>query len=417
MEKNPAFAKLYRAYVDVVDDPDNTSHYENRMAALKDCLREWFDTFTIAHAAVFCDGWRGAGRRVESKREKGDLDDERLINAYAIAEAAILAERAGEAKQHASTRVNGGEAFEAVESDDAEGTAEDQAEQSSEEQSDEKSELAEYRNALKALPKFEGRPTNGLRTALDHLREFAPQDELVEGLWPVTGVCSVYGDANSGKTFFCFAAGKAVAKGSQFNGGDTQKAGVLYFGSEGREGTDARMTALYAPMTDAEAKAMGLDARDFATPDAADTIHTNFEFPFDAKSARAACARFYRIACDFKNRYGEFPGLVMIDHIVAMLPAGTDLNDAVAMKVVYNALGDLQRVLGCLIVVIGHTNKTDGYLGSVIQRAAWTRSIRIEKKGSGEAAVHCIHNDKIRDGLSGGSSNTFRLVTRSIGTT
>jgi|tagenome__1003787_1003787.scaffolds.fasta_scaffold20137302_1 hypothetical protein len=103
---------------------------------------------------------------------------------------------------------------------------------------------------------------------------------------------------------------------------------------------------------------------------------------------REACARFYRVACDFKELRGEYPGLIVVDHLVAMLPTGANLNDPVEMNAACKELRKLQEVLGCLFVVIGHTNKSDGYLGSVMQRAAWDRSLRIEKDGHGEGAVY-----------------------------
>jgi hypothetical protein len=377
-------------FADAYDNP-GSDHSANRMKTVT-FLVGAYPALTVSDYAVFKEHWNGAG----------EYDNRQTVREY----------MKGKRNPASVSEQSDGRAFDAV--DDA-------VDESNLDRPTKRNELKEYEAALKKLaPKTKdaGQPASSLRSALDHIREFAPQDELVEGLWPVRGLCSIYGDSNSGKTFFAFAAGKAVAKGTPFNGGDTQKAGVLYFGSEGREGTDARMTALYAPIGDAEAKATGLDPEDFVTRDAADTIHTSFDFPFDAKNSREACARFHRIACEFKELRGEFPGLMVVDHLVAMLPHGANLNDPVEMQNACAELRKLQQVLGCLIVVIGHVNKTDGYLGSVMQRAAWDRSLKIEKSGgSGEAAVHSIHDDKIRDGLAGGSSNTFRLVTRKIGTT
>lgn len=391
--ENPQFAKLY--------DAPGADCSTNRFLAARHIMREWPD-MAPPSLAMFFSHWEGAGEFSDEKPKSGEYDNRQIAREWI--------KNQGLTK---NTQSNG-DAFEAVEDEDSDAHRPQNADRTK------RSELARYEAALKSMsaaPKYAGQPASGLRSALDHIREFTPQDELVEGLWPVKGLCSVYGDSNSGKTFFTFAAGKSVAKGAPFNGGDTQRSGVLYFGSEGREGTDGRMSALYMPMSDAEAKATGLDAEDFATPNESETIHTSFEFPFDAKTSREACARFYRVACDFKQLRGEFPGLIVVDHLVAMLPTGANLNDPVEMNTACKELRKLQEVLGCLIVVIGHANKNDGYLGSVMQRAAWDRSLKIEKKGSGEAAVHTIHDDKIRDGLAGGSSNTFRLVSRKIGKT
>jgi hypothetical protein len=166
-----------------------------------------------------------------------------------------------------------------------------------------------------------------------------------------------------------------------------------------------------------EAEETGLDAEDFAGIDAANTIHTSFDFPTGV-SLEEACARFYRIAGQFKEQRGSFPGVLIIDHVIALLPPETDLSAPVAMQSVSNALRQLQHVLDCLIVTLGHTNKNGEYLGSVMQRAGWDRAIRIEKEGEGgESAKHTIHINKWRDGLPGGMSRTFWLVTRKLGKT
>ena len=389
------------------DAPSGTDKSTDRMKIAYMLLKQWPD-MPVEHLAVFYEHWDGAGSQTDDGKGAGNYSLRDIAREWQ--------KNSNLVREQGTSKPSDGSAFEAVD-DDEDGGSADRPKSA---EKTKRSEFARYEAALKAMaaaPKDTGKPASGLRSALDHIREFTPQDELVEGLWPIKGLCSVYGDSNSGKTFFTFAAGKAVAKGATFNGGDTQKAGVLYFGSEGREGTDGRMSALYMPMTDAEAKATGLDPEEFATPDESETIHTSFDFPFDVKTSREACARFYRVACDFKELRGEFPGLIVVDHLVAMLPAGGNLNDPVEMNTACKELRKLQEVLGCLIVVIGHTNKSEGYLGSVMQRAAWDRSLKIEKQGQGEGAVHKLHADKVRDGLAGGSSNTFRLVTRKIGKT
>lgn len=114
---NPAFDRLYAKYENGVDDPESVSHNGNRVATSKDFLRRWPEHFTIEHAAVFGEVWPGAGERVEKKEAKGQWDDERQVNAFAAAEAGIKAERAGDVKQHASTRL-AGDGFGAIEEDD-----------------------------------------------------------------------------------------------------------------------------------------------------------------------------------------------------------------------------------------------------------------------------------------------------------
>jgi AAA domain-containing protein/bifunctional DNA primase/polymerase-like protein len=119
-KNNPAFDRLYAKYVDGVDNPESVSHHGSRVAVCKDFLRAWPDDFAIEHAAVFCEGWPGAGQRVDKREAKGEWDDERLSNAFAPAEAAIKSEKAGEVKQHTSTKEYTGESFGAVEDDESE---------------------------------------------------------------------------------------------------------------------------------------------------------------------------------------------------------------------------------------------------------------------------------------------------------
>lgn len=73
--------------------------------------------------------------------------------------------------------------------------------------------------------------------------EFTPADELVEGLL-TTGAGSVlYGDSNSGKTFFAIDLACAVALGKQWMGRNTEQGMVVYVAAESPSSVRSRVQA------------------------------------------------------------------------------------------------------------------------------------------------------------------------------
>lgn len=240
-EKNPAFDRLYAKYENyvVTDDEDGPSHYGNRVATGKDFLREHPDTFKIEHAAVFCSKWPGAGERVEKRETKGQWDNDRQVNSFAAAEAAIKAEMAGEAKQHSSTKLGGAEFGAVIDEEDDEGNGAE---------ADEAQRPAELKQAepKQAKEKKSGdEDDNALKFEFEHdvAADAKLPDWLVEDLIETKTLAVFYGKPNHGKSLLLLDMLYHVAAGKQWRGRDVKKGCVLFISVEGPNGTARRAKA------------------------------------------------------------------------------------------------------------------------------------------------------------------------------
>lgn len=68
-------------------------------------------------------------------------------------------------------------------------------------------------------------------------------DELVQGLLTVGGGSVLYGDSNSGKTFFAIALAAAVALGGDWMGRRTEQGLVVYLAAESPQSVRSRVQA------------------------------------------------------------------------------------------------------------------------------------------------------------------------------
>ena len=74
--------------------------------------------------------------------------------------------------------------------------------------------------------------------------EYDPPDELVEGLITIGGTSVVYGDSNSGKTFFCLSVAAAIAEGAQCYGRQTDPGLCIYLATEAPASIRTRLQAI-----------------------------------------------------------------------------------------------------------------------------------------------------------------------------
>lgn len=72
---------------------------------------------------------------------------------------------------------------------------------------------------------------------------YEPPDELVQGLLTVGGASVLYGDSNSGKTFFVIDMAAAIARGVEWLGRQTEPGMVLYLAAESPASVKARLQA------------------------------------------------------------------------------------------------------------------------------------------------------------------------------
>ncbi len=243
-KNNPAFARRYDKYAG--GEAEIESHHANRVAILKDMLRAWPDAFTIEHAAVFCEGWPGAGQRVDKREAKGEWDDARLCNAFSHAEAAIKAETSGEVKPHPSTKEYTGEGFGAVDDED---------EENDESEDDAKDDVKDDAQSTDATP-TDAPPTSakkGVDAAplpelpfefeYDVASNSKLPDWMVEDLVETKTLAVFYGPPNHGKSLLLLDMLYHVAAGRPWRGRDVKQGCVLFIAVEGPNGTARRAKA------------------------------------------------------------------------------------------------------------------------------------------------------------------------------
>jgi hypothetical protein len=279
-------------------------------------------------------------------------------------------------------------------------------------------ELEVYQSALRAAGLTNQKSEGGLEFGSESALELIPIDELIPGFIPAISVGALIGAPNSGKTFLCHHVLKLLAEGGTFNGQPVDMGGALYIGGEGKQGHRRRMAALYMPMDEQEAKRLDVNPNFFGYREIARSIAADLSnFPIGMSSDKA-CARIYKIACEFKQRLGRFPALLALDHFGLLLEKGSSRSADEAVEPLYAELRKLAELLACTIWILVHTTKQgDTYSGSVTQEGAWDFAYKVEKTGTGDDASHTILNKKQRDGIATASGSTFKLITRILGRT
>lgn len=223
--------------------------------------------------------------------------------------------------------------------------------------------------------------------------EFAkrvPQRWIIKGILPAAGLCVVYGDSGSGKTFFALDLVGAVARGVEWRGKKVRKGRIVYLCAEGAGGFRDRMEAYAAHH--------GLDLADFEVgviPDSPNLLEK-----LDVKDLIAALAAF-----------GPFDMLV-IDTLAQSMPGGNE-NAGDDMGRVLAHCKAIHKATNALIMLIHHSGKdaARGARGWSGLRGAADVQIEIVRAGDDRAAVI----DKQKDGGGEGDEYGFKLGTVTIG--
>jgi hypothetical protein len=404
LEVNPAFSSLYAKYADGVDDPASVSHNGNRFAVWKDFLREpWPEKFTIAHAKVFSLVWPGAGEYVDNKTTKGQCDDERLVNSFSAAEAAIKREKADEVKQHASTKASStGEVFVAVEDDESEEdneteadtNAKDSAQSTDATESDKSQRLAE-KTRLKEQAKVKKQQAArdsflaGLFRSRNHDAYEAP-DDLIANLIPAVGTTILVGNSNSGKTFLLMEMLRCLKSGAKFLGRNLQQCEALLITGEGHGGIGKRLRAMRKRWPEADIDVHGA-LPTFGDPD-------------------AAVAKLRANLDAYESLVGHKVRLLALDNLLLMT-GSLDGDKANVASPVLNAVKDFANERQISILIAAHENKSGKDAGSYGWRALCDNMLYL-KEGAG--GVRHVEGDKLRDGATDFKMK-FKLEVEEVG--
>nr|WP_213396474.1 AAA family ATPase [Yoonia sp.] len=216
---------------------------------------------------------------------------------------------------------------------------------------------------------------------------------LVKGWLGSTGLSVVYGESNSGKSFFAIDFGFHVAAGEPWQGRLVKQGRVLLLAAEGAAGIPNRLKAIK-----------------LANPEFSSRAESNFSYitgQFDLRSdthREEICA----LVRD------QPPALLIIDTLALTFGDGLE-NEAGDMAQYVKQVSALGAPFNCHVMLIHHPGKdaSRGMRGSSVLRAAIDTEIIIETN-----ARHGIRTAKITKQREGATGQTvgFELEVVELGT-
>jgi hypothetical protein len=221
------------------------------------------------------------------------------------------------------------------------------------------------------------------------LHEVVRQEHLVTDLLLAGTLFVVFGESNSGKTFWLLDLCLAVAAGRSWRGRETQRGLVIYVAGEGSASVRTRVAAYRAAYPEASA---GLP---FAIlPQAVDFLS------FESVSRLIDCIRAAESEC------GEKAVLIVIDTFARSIPGGNE-NDAQDVGVAVASGDRIRSETGAAVGFVHHAGKdpTKGARGSSALRAATDTEILIEGQDGPRTATVTKQRD-----LEPGKPMPFELL-------
>lgn len=244
-------------------------------------------------------------------------------------------------------------------------------------------------DVIESAPRAPGAP---LRFQFVPAHEFVkrqPVHWLIKRVLPQAGLCVVFGESGSGKSFFMLDLVGAIARGVEWRGHKVKQARVAYICAEGVD--DFRLRV------DAYGKHHGLDLADFQlrTLDAA----PNFMQAQDIKDLIEAL-----------RALGDL-GVVVVDTTACVMP-GANENSGEDMGRLVAHCKALHRATGALIILVHHSGKdaSRGARGWSGLRAAADAEIEVVRSGDDRAAIVT----KLKGGEDGAEYG-FKLSTVVVG--
>lgn len=215
---------------------------------------------------------------------------------------------------------------------------------------------------------------------------------LIKGLLPANGLCLLYGNSGSGKTFITLDLCFAVALGKSWQGKRVKQSAVIYVAAEGGGGLPNRIKAYQQHHT--------IDLSD--APFSAITCGLSL-LAGDASKVIAACKE--------ADNSGLEIGLVVLDTLNRSMGGG-DENSSLDMGKYLSAAAQISEETGALVLIVHHSGKdvSKGARGHSSLRAAVNCELEVRRDGD----VRILKVSKSRDGLDG-EEFAFRLETLILG--
>jgi hypothetical protein len=217
------------------------------------------------------------------------------------------------------------------------------------------------------------------------------EDTLTEG-----GMSVVYGDSNTGKTFWAMNLAIHVALGRQWEGKDVDQGGVVYCALEGGSGVLNRVLAFRKE-------------NPFLTGTPFSIVPTSINLFDSAKHLKVLAATVMRAAADM----GCPIKLLVIDTLARAMAGGNE-NASDDMGALVSNADALRKATGAHVMFIHHTGKdaARGARGHSSLRAATDTEIEVSREQGSDFAN--VRVTKQRD-LEGGQEYAFTLKTIVVG--
>lgn len=224
-------------------------------------------------------------------------------------------------------------------------------------------------------------------------------NDFIGGLLGTASSIVVYGESNSGKTFWTLDAALHVAAGLPWNRRRVEQGGVLYCILEGTRGFDNRVAA-WREQHKAELPA------DFRVPFGAIPV------AMDLRDPDADTAALIRTIKHTAKLMGAPVKLVVVDTLSRALAGGNE-NDSVEMGCLVKCIDLIRAATGAAVLLVHHSGKdaAKGARGHSLLRAAIDTEIEVKATEGGQrTATVCKQRE-----LETGATFAFRLAPAVLG--
>ncbi len=226
--------------------------------------------------------------------------------------------------------------------------------------------------------------------------EFTPPDEIVEGVLTAGDGSILYGDSNSGKTFFVIDMACAVARGVPWMGKQTEPGLVIYLAAESPASVRSRIQAYQ--------RHHGVRVPNFAI----------VQSPIDLFDGDADTDKLIQLVRQIEAQKGQSVRLIIGDTL-ARLSAGANENAGQDMGLVMRRFDRIRTECKTHFLLIHHSGKNvaAGARGWSGVRAAVDTEIEVTDSPAGR----CAEITKQRDLSTKGDRIGFKLQVVTMGLT
>lgn len=227
--------------------------------------------------------------------------------------------------------------------------------------------------------------------------QYKPPDELIEGIMTVGGSVVLYGDSNSGKTFWALSVAAAVAEGVECYGRKVDQGFVIYLACEAPESIKSRLQAIKRyhgyKLENIAIVPVPLNFYENSGRDAVDVI----ELVREIETARNAKVK------------------LIIGDTLARMSAGANENSGEDMGPIMGRFDQISSATGATMLIIHHNGKDSakGSRGWSGIRAHIDTEIEVTEKNEARA----VNITKQRELPGKGDTIYFKLEVIEMGVT